>query len=246
VTARLASAALALALAVALAGCETTQEKSARIEKAELARQAREPKKSTRLVIAVPSRRARVLSSTIVHGSEGYAAVVTVQNSSGIAVRDLPIALTALDAAGASVYSNTGGGLAHSLVSVPYLPPHGVLRWIDDQIQASSPPVSLRVKLGEGTTVAGAAPAIVVSGEKLFEDPANGTGVEGMVANRSTVAQSELVLYAVALRGTAIVAAGRALLPQLGSSASLRFQAYLVGSPSGARLQVAAPPSTFH
>lgn len=242
---RLASAALALALLIVLAGCETTQEKSARIEKAELAREAREPKRTEQLRITAPSRRARVLTSTLVHGGEGYAAVVTVENRSAAGVRDLPIALTARDAHGASVYTNTGGGLAASLVSVPYLPPHGVLRWVDDQVQATRPPASLQVQLGEGTAVAGTPPVLAVAGTKPFEDPANGAGVEGDVANRSTVAQHELIVYAVALRAGRPVAAGRAVLPALGTGASVRFQAYLVGDAAGAQLTVAAPPSSF-
>jgi hypothetical protein len=241
---RAALAALAPVLAAALAGCQSTQEKSAALERAALRAQAGQKPSQQGLHITVPGRRARVLGSTLIHGSEGWAAVVTVQNVSAQPLADVPIALSAADAQGATVYTNTGGGLARSLVSVPYLAPHGRLEWVDDQLQPSGTPVRLHVLLGEGATAV-AAPALAVAGVKMFEDPANGPGAEGQVANRSSVAQHELVIYAVARRGGRIVAAGRGQLPQLTGGQSLRFQAYLTGSPAGAAVTVAAPPSTL-
>jgi hypothetical protein len=59
------------------------------------------------------------------------------------------------------------------------------------------------------------------------------------------VAQSGLVLFAFARRGGKIVAAGRAIVPELAPGASAHFQASLVGDPHGARLQVSAPPASF-
>lgn len=236
-------AALALsALALALTGCETTAEKSAQLEKAAL--RSAGHASTLGLRITHPSTRVRILSSVLVRGSEGYAAVVTLRNSSDRALREIPIAVEARDAHGAVVYSNTTPGEAHSLVSVPFLPPHGELTWVDDQVQGESP-VTLKVVLGEGASVSGGAPAISFAGVKLFEDPASGPGAEGMVANGSTVAQHELVVYAVARKAGRIVAAGRGILPELAGGASARFQAYFVGSPVGAALQVSAPPTTL-
>jgi hypothetical protein len=235
----------ALALALALTGCETTAEKSARLEKAALRSGAAQHANTQGLRIAHPSTQVRVVASTLVHGSEGYAAAVTVRNDSATALRDIPIAIWANDAGGATVYSNTAPGLGQSLISVPYLAPHGELTWVDDQVQATTAPSSLKVELGQGTPVTGAVPSIVVAGVRQFEDPANGAGAEGMVGNRSAVAQRELVVYAVARRGGAIVAAGRAVVPQLPAAGSVRFQAYLVGSPAGAVVQASAPPATI-
>ena len=67
----------------------------------------------------------------------------------------------------------------------------------------------------------------------------------GTVRNRSTVTQQDLVVYAVARRGGKIVAAGRAVLPEVAAGASVPFQAFLVGEPSGARLEASAPPTTL-
>jgi hypothetical protein len=40
-------------------------------------------------------------------------------------------------------------------------------------------------------------------------------------------------------------AAGRAVLPEVSAGASLPFQAFLQGNPSGARLEASAPATTF-
>lgn len=99
--------------------------------------------------------------------------------------------------------------------------------------------------MGQASAFSGPAPRLSLAGVRPFEDPANGAGAEGTVSNASAVPQRELVLFAVALRGARVVAAGRAVVPDLGGSAATRFQAYLVGEPTGARLQVSAPPSTL-
>ncbi len=88
-------------------------------------------------------------------------------------------------------------------------------------------------------------PELTVADAKLSEDPASGTVAEGTVANRSKVAQSGLVLYAVARRAGKIVAAGRAVLPEVAPGASAPFQASLVGDAHGASVQVSAPPASF-
>jgi hypothetical protein len=244
----LAFAALALA-ALALSGCETTAEKSAKLEKAALARQRASggvPGSAGKgLTITTPSKAIRVVAASALRDSEGAAAVVTLRNDSAAAVRDVPIEVTVRDAHGATVYSNATAGLSPTLTTVAYVPAHGQLDWVDDQVQASSPPAAALARVGEGSPAPGGAPALAISGTRLFEDPTNGLGAEGTIANRSTVTQRELVIYVVGRRGASVVAAGRAVLPQLAAGASTRFQVFFIGSPQGARLQVYAPPSTL-
>ena len=66
-----------------------------------------------------------------------------------------------------------------------------------------------------------------------------------MVHNRSKVAQQKLVVYVTARRAGRIVAAGRAILPEVAAGASVPFQAFLVGSAAGTQLQASAPATTF-
>jgi len=234
---------VALALALALTGCETSAEKSAKLEKEALA--SNKHASTQGLQITRPSNQVKILASTLVHDSEGSAAVVELRNETAQALQAIPIAIEARDNHGASVYSNTAAGVGRSLVSVPYLAPHGQLYWVDDQVQGNGTPVSLSVRVGQASAYSGPAPAVSVTGVRSFEDPANGAGAEGSVRNGSAVPQRELVVFAVALSGARVLAAGRAVVPELGASASMRFQAYLVGEPAGARLQVSAPPSTL-
>jgi hypothetical protein len=230
-------------VALILTGCETTAEKSAKLERQAL-RAAAHAQHATGLTITHPSSTIRVLDSTVLHSSEGAAVAVTLANSSPRAVADVPIAVTVRGAGGTTAYPNSSPGLVHSLVSAPLIAPHGQLTWIDDQVTSTPASPSATAEVGEGTTVEGPVPAIAVVGAHIFEEPGSGFGAKGAVVNHSTVAQAELVVYATARRGARILAAGRAVLSQVPAGASVPFQLYFIGDPRGAQLQVSAPPST--
>jgi hypothetical protein len=122
---------------------------------------------------------------------------------------------------------------------VALIPAHGVLTWIDDQVQATGIPTSVSAKVGEGTPASGAIPRLSLTGAHLSEAQA-----EGNVVNGSHVAQQELVVDAVARRGRTIVAAGRAVLANAPGGSSTPFQIFFVGDPIGAHLEVSAPTTT--
>jgi hypothetical protein len=239
--------ALALAPALALAalassGCQTSAEKSAELEKAALRAAARQPA-AHGLQITRPSADVKVLATALVRSSEGSAAVVTLRNASSRALRDVPIALEVTDSGGRVVYTNTEAGVARSLTSIPLLAAHGVLSWVDDQVQGAG--ASVRVKVGQAPPAAGAIPSIAVTGTRLSEEGGGGAGVTGTVSNHSSIAQQELVLFALARKGGRVVAAGRAVLPVLGASSAAHFQVPLIGAAAGARVEVGAPPTTL-
>jgi hypothetical protein len=234
------AAALALLALLALSGCETTAEKSAKLERA--AHHTRLAEKG--LTISKPSREVRVLSATIVHGHEGNAAVVLLQSTAAHGLRAVPIAITVKDAHGTTLFQNNTAGLEPALTSLGSLAAHGRATWIDDQILASGTPASVSVTVGEAPSVNGAVPEIEVRGVHSSEE--GGTqGAAGTVHNGSSVTQQNLVVYVLARRGKQVVAAGRAVLPEVGAGASLPFQAFLQGDPSGARLEASAPATTF-
>ncbi len=242
---------VALALvALTLTGCETTQEKAAKLE-AIAKRHEREAAKNgvsakQGLAISHESTKVKVSATALLRSSEGTAAVVTLRNTSATPLRNVPIAITIKGAGGSTLYTNDEPGLAAALVSVPLLPAHGQATWIDDQVQASGAPASVGAKVGEGeATSAGAIPHLSVEGEHIFEDPTNGPGVEGVLVNHSAVSQQELVVYAVARRAGAIVAAGRAIVAQAQAGSSTRFQVFCIGDPRRGQLSVTAPPTTF-
>jgi hypothetical protein len=234
------AAALAL-VAVALAGCQTTAEKSAELE-----RQARRhPIAAARgLSIARTSSRVKVIGTSVLHSSEGEVAVVELHNLSDRPLRSVPLAITVTDARGATVYQNDAAGLEAALVSVPSLAAHASFTWVDDQLPASASATAVSARVGESPVPAGAVPRIAVAAVHLIEDPTNGVGAAGTVGNPSGVAQSKLVIFGVARRAGRIVAAGRAVLPELAAGSRMPFQIFFVGDPRGAQLEVSAPASS--
>jgi hypothetical protein len=233
-------AALALA-ALALAGCETTAEKSAKLQ-----RQAKHVTLAQKgLSIARESADVKVLATTIVRSSEGAAAVVTLENDSSHTLREVPIAITVRDSHGHTLFQNNGPGLEGALVAVPSLAAHRTFVWVDDQVPANGEPVGVSARVGEAPRVTSSLPDIAVEGAGLSEDPSEGVVAAGSVKNHSSVAQRKLVIFGVARRGGKIVAAGRGVLPELAPGASTPFQVFFVGNASGAQLQVSAPPTTF-
>lgn len=230
-------ASLALALLV-LGGCETTAEKSAKLERA-AKRVVLAQEKG--LSISRPSTTVQVVGATVVRDAERAAAVVILHNRFARTQRAVPIAITVKSASGATVFQNNAPGLEGALVSVPSIAAHATVVWVDDQLPISGSPVSVSAVVGEAPSTATASPAIAVTGARITEDPANGVVAEGTATNRSKVAQASLVVFAVARRGGAIVGAGRAIVSELAPGATSPFQASLVGHPLGARLSIFAP-----
>lgn len=249
--AALAASALALgAAALALGGCESNQERSAKIQKAEErgeheAAERRELAERA-LTIAHESNTVKVTATALLKGSESDAAVVTLHNLSATTYRDVPIEIDVRDAHGTTVYTNDTPGLAAGLNSEPLVPAHATATWIDDQVQASGgTPASVSVKVGEGTPVMGPVPTLTIEGAHRYEDPTNGPAAEGSVVNHSHVSQQELIVYAVVRQGATVVAAGRAVLPSAPIGSTTRFQLFFVGKPGGGSLEVSAPATTL-
>jgi hypothetical protein len=231
-------AALALAC-LTLIGCESTQEKSAKLEHAH----RKVAVASRGLTIAQASRSIRVLSTTALHTAEGTAAVVTLAND-GSSEREVPLLVSVKQSGGAAV-TNSEPGLARSLTSVAYLPAHATVVWIDDQLTLAGQPGAVTATVGEGKPATGTLPKITLGSHRLESEP-GGEVLTGTVSNGSPVTQHELVVYAVARRGGRLVAAGRAVIASVAAGASSQFRIFLIGgSARGAQLTLSAPPSTF-
>jgi hypothetical protein len=237
-------AALVLA-ALALTACESNQERSAKLEQAakrhshEVGQQQAVAQRA--LEIKQASTKIEVTSAAVVHTTQGAAAVLTLRNSSGVALRDVPIQINVVDAHGTSLFKNDSAGTSATLVSAALVPAHGAISWIDDQVDATGGvPSGVVATVGEGTPTSGAVPQLQVQGAHLAE----AGEAEGSVANHSRVNQQELVVYAVARRGATVVAAGRAVLANAAAGSSTPFQVYFVGNPAGARIEYSAPATS--
>jgi hypothetical protein len=229
--------ALGLIAVVALSACQSTQGRSAQLEK----EGSKVLLDASGLKVTKQNPDVEVLSTTVIpEGSEG-AVVVEVHNDSPQNLVDVPVALDVLDAKGKSVYRNDAPGLEQALVSIPYIPAGGDAVWVNDQVLATGAPARAEVKVGVSpNTFSGELPDIEVS-EPTLEA---GGIASGDVVNRTGEDQKRLLIYAVARRGGEIVAAGRAAFEHLKpETKALHYHVYFLGDPEGAEIEVSQYPT---
>lgn len=221
-----------------LGACESTQDKSARLEaqgKGLLAEEGVSVSKRTRNV--------RVVATDVVQDENGAAAIVQLKNVSKRTLWQLPITIDVRGARKRSVFRNDQPGLEPTLAHVPLLRPGETFTWVNDQVAAAGTARSVVAKVGAGKSIdAGRLPEVDLTRARLAEDPVSGVAAEGIASNRSKVELRKLVVFAVAWRGARAVAAGRAQIPRLKPGKRARFSAFFIGNPRGARIEVAAPP----
>lgn len=235
------SVAIALGLAGAaalLAGCQSTQSKSA-----ELAKQGGAVSKEQGLEIDKKSRDVKVTGTTVVSDPNGTAAIVELKNTSKKTLVNVPIAID-VRKGGKSVFANDAPGLEPSLVSVSALKPGESLTWVNDQVFAPGPKVDVKVGATDEQPPA-KLPVVDVGPPRVGGDPTSGFAIEGKVTNRSDLLQRKLVLYAVARKGGKVVAAGRGQVERLKPHAAAGYQIFFIGNPEGARVELVAPPTSF-
>jgi hypothetical protein len=233
--------ALALAgVALVVTGCESTQDKSAKIA-AELGPVTQEKG----LKISKESKDVRVVSTDLLTDPNGSAVVVRLRNGSNEDLVGVPIAIDVLDAKGRSVYENTIPGIEPALAAVPFIPAGGESEWVHDQILATGRPARVEVKVGAGgKRFGGEQPRIAVSEPELEGDPFSGVLAGGEVEYESGEDLERLLLYAIATKGGEIVAAGRgAIEPLKPKPKSFAYNIYFIGDPRGAEVEIAQFPS---
>jgi hypothetical protein len=230
---------LAALVAGLLSACESTQDKSRKLE-AKGGSLAAEKGVS----VARSSKDVRVLSTDVLQDENGTAAVVRLRNVSKGALWQLPVAIDVRGAGRKSLFRNDQPGLEPTLAHIPLLRPGETFTWVNDQVAATGKPRSVAAKIGRGSAIKDAGiPKIVLSSTRLENDPVSGVAAVGFAANRSKVEQRKLVVFVVARRGGRVVAAGRAQIPKLKPGKRAKFQAFFIGNPHGARLEPSAPPS---
>jgi hypothetical protein len=232
------AAALVL-VALALAGCESTQAKSAKLERA-----AQRSKHEKGLVVSEQSKDIKVEGTTMLQDANGAATVVELRNESKRSLVGLPVSVQVLDKASKRLYANDAPGLDSSLVSVASLAPGAQLAWVNDQVMVASPGRSVVAKIGAGAKPGPAdLPQMDVSGLKAEGDASGDQAITGDVANRSKLEQRRLVVYVTARKAGKVVAAGRAIVERLAPGKSAHFSVFPIGDPNGAELSAAAPPT---
>jgi len=240
------AAALALAAVVApaaagLSACESTADKSARI-----AAEGRKAVAASATLRIHAGADLRVARAVVVRGDGGaVAAAVEVRNRGAAVRRDVPVLIDVRDAHGSSLYRNDQVGLQPALQRLGSVGPRETVWWVNDQVTAAASPRRVTARVGAAPPAApGTVPRVRLAGVRFASD-ATGRYLTGRVVNPSRSALRDVPIFAVALKGTRVVAAGRALVPALpaaGSPKRVVFRLFFVGDPRGARVRLTVAP----
>lgn len=236
----LAVAGVAL-LAVAVSACgESNQDRSAKI--AALGKHAMQDAGTLRITKANPD--VKVAQSALVRADGSVAAAVELDNRGGTAQADVPVLIDVTDAKGTSLYRNDANGLQPSLQRVALVDRGQEVWWVNDQLLGADDASRLHVTVGAAAAVA--TPPDVKARDVHFEDNASGRYLTGTIVNHTGKVQTNLPVFAVALRGGKVVAAGRALVPKVlpgDPKKPARFQVFFIGDPKGAKVHVTVAPN---
>lgn len=225
-------------LAVASTGCTTTQERSAELE-----RNAARAAEAKRFTVGRTNTAIKAASVTSLRGEGANAVVVKVVSRAARPQVMVPVGVDLYGAGGESFFTNRVEGLDPALNHLPVAEP-GTSWWVHNQLPAEAARRT-RVRIGTSRTqVPKQIPRMRISGVRLVDD----VGVKvarGTVENLSAVPQRRLTIFGVALRNGKVVAAGRSVVEKLGPKGSRRqrFNIYFTGDPTGAQLEISAPPS---
>jgi len=220
-----------------LAACESTQDKSRR-----LAAQGKGLISEEGVRVAKRTKAVKVVSTSVLTDENGTAVAVKLRNVGPRTLWRLPIAIDVRGAGGQSVFRNDQPGLEPTLAHVPLLRPGATFTWVNDQVAASGSAKKVRVKVGAGSSIrASRLPRITLTDTHLRDDPVSGVAAVGVAANRSKAELRKVVVFATATRGGRVVAAGRGQIARMKPGKRVRFQAFFIGDPRGAHLELTAP-----
>jgi len=236
-----AAAAFAAGLIVlGASGCETTQQQSAKIART-LGHQSAIAG-TTRLGAA--NRDVRIDQEVLVTTAGQSAVALKLTNTGSRTQTHFPVLIEVLDAKGGAVYRNNTSGIEPSIQQFALLAPHATAWWVDNEVLASGGvPKTATGQLGAATAAAPSAVPSITTAAVSASDSFPGPHVSATVRNRSRIAQRELAVYAVALRGGRVVGAGRGIIPSLAPGAAAQVQVPMVGSVSGSTISLAVPPT---
>jgi hypothetical protein len=224
-------------VALALGGCETTQQLSAKLGR-ELGHQSAIAG-TTKLGSA--SHAVRVLRSAVLAGSPA-AVALELTNTSARPQSAIPVLIDVTDAKGASVYRNDTAGIDPSLQQLAALPPHATAWWVDNEVLPQrGVPRAVSARIGAAGAPHGPVQRIVVSGVSASSS-FPGPHVDATLRDASPSAAKTLSVYVVALAHGRVVGAGRAAVAALRSGASAQVEVPMTGAVTGASVALTVVP----
>ncbi len=238
VSARRRALVLAVAPALALSGCTTTQHTAERV-RLESARQFA-ALKPTR--VTVTSRVVAVTDVGLVRGSGRTAFVVSLRNNGSRAVSDLPISVGYSGPSGPATYLNAGSNLTYFQAHLPAIRAGGKLTWVFTTPRPVPPGSHPFARVGTRP----AAPAkLTEMNVRIDLSDARPTGMGALAVrlqNPTGVPQYQLQVYAYAERAGHYLVAGCATVADLEAGASRSLKLELTG-PATSGLHVEAVPT---
>jgi hypothetical protein len=232
-------AAATLAL-VALTGCATTQQQSARAKLAATRLLAGR----TPLLVRTPDPAIRVGRVELVRKGAAAAVVVELHNASAAPLTDLPISVGLVTRGRHRTYLNRRGGLGYFQNHVAAIAAGADATWVftTRRLRHASgrPFATVGAPARPAISSARSLPRILASAASKL-----GAAVRVRVRNAAGIPQYGLPVYVLARRGKRYVAAGRATLGHLGSHGSAGVTLRLIGSTRGAALTVQTEPTMF-
>ena len=182
---------------------------------------------------------------TPLSGGGRTAIAVKLTSSSSRSKSEVPLLVKATGDGGKVLYSNATGA-EPLLQRVTLLRAHASTWWVDDQVLTSGKATGATVTVGTGKRSHADARSTPRSAQSHRVAGQSGSStVSALLSNHTGKAQSGVPIFAVALRGEKVVAAGRAVaasVPAHGEATSLDIP--LVGDASGAKIVLTAlPPS---
>jgi hypothetical protein len=224
------------------AGCETTQEKSAKLEVSGAGLAQTDTVKLT-----ASNREIEVVDKTVLTDQYGTAVIVRLRNTGTQPQVDVPIQVDIKDPKGKSVFKNDTEGLEDGLLNIQVIEPGKETWWVHDQVFPMGKAAGFDVTIGKSEVPPPASiPKLTATKPEINEDPVSGIEVQGEITNESEVEQTDLLIYAVATKGGKVVAAGRGLIPKLKTGPKGEpYNIFFIGDPIGADIEVFATPNTF-
>ena len=239
---RLAAAAALLLVAAVLSGCvETTQQKN---ERAQL-RTARLLASRSAVSVTRTDPDVTVLEVRTLHARAGTAIAVTLRNTRAKPLSDLPISVGVAGHGGHTRLLNDRPELPYFQTHVAAIGGGAAATWV-----FTTPSTKAR-----GTAFARVGPPAVAFPRHVARVPAIASSLTGVrrgrnrsvasvrLTNDSAASQHGLQVYAYALSGQRLVAAGTAPLASLGSGATKTLRIPLLGDPGKSTVQVQIPPT---
>lgn len=234
-------AAILSTLAIVASGCQTTADRSAKLES-----QAGSVLASEKgVVVSKQSRDIDVVDTTVVSDDYGTAAIVELKNTSDKNIAMPPITVTIPGAGKEPLYTNDEPGLDPALTSIALIEKGKPAFWVNDQIPLlAEKPKKSEAIVGKGDQVNGKIPEIRVGKTEFFADN-DGASLRGTVLNNSKVLQTKLVIYGIARKGGKVIGAGTGQVERLAPGRRAGFQLFLIGKHKGAEYEFYAPPTVL-